>query len=52
MIANILLTHHQVLGKTGDTDAGRHLFLNRSYQVAVDTLIHTWGPTEEFDTAV
>ena len=52
----LISSHHPLRGtltrQTGDTDAGRHSFLNRSYQVAVDTLIHTWGPTEEFGTAV
>ena len=54
---NYLITsHHPLRGtlirQTGDTDPDRHSFLNRSYQVAVDTLIHTWGPTEKFGTAV
>ena len=49
----LISSHHPLretlIRQTGDTDAGRHSFLNRSYQVAVDTLIHTWEPVEEFD---
>jgi len=48
----LISSHHPLRGtlirQTGNTDADRHSFLNRSYQVAVDTLIHTWGPAEEF----
>jgi hypothetical protein len=48
----ITLMRGTLIRQTGDTDAGRHSFLNRSYQVAVDPLIHTWGSTEEFGTTV
>ena len=51
----LIFSHHPLretlIRQTGDTDADRRSFLNRSYQVAVDTLIHTWGPAEEFGTA-
>ena len=51
----LISSHHPLretlIRQTGDTDAGRHSFLNRSYRVAVDTLIHTWGPAEEVGTA-
>ena len=51
----LISSHHPLretlIRQTGNIDADRHSFLNRSYQVAVDTLIHTWGPREEFGTA-
>ena len=49
---NFLISSHQPLGETlmrqtGNYASDRHSFLNRSYQTAVDTLIHTWEPEEE-----
>ena len=51
----LISSHHPLketlIRQTGNTDADRHSFLNGSYQAAVNTLIHTWGPAEEFGTA-
>ena len=51
----LISSHHPLretlIRQTGNTDADRHSFLNGSYQVAVNTLIHTWGPAEEFGAA-
>ena len=47
----VQLHHFQPSYIGRNTDADKHSFLNGSYQVAVDTLIHTWGPEEEFGTA-
>ena len=51
----LISSHHPLretlIRQTGNTDAGRYSFLNRSCQEAMDTLIHTWGPAEEFGTA-
>ena len=51
----LISSHHPLrdtlIRQTGNTDADRHSFLNASYQVAVNTLIRTSGPAEEFGTA-
>jgi 5-methylcytosine-specific restriction endonuclease McrA len=51
----LISSHHPLreilIRQTGNTDADRHSFLRQSRQVAEDTLIHTWGPAEEFGTA-
>jgi 5-methylcytosine-specific restriction endonuclease McrA len=49
----LISSHHPLretlIRQTGNTDADRHSFLNSSYQKAINTLIHTWGPAEEFN---
>ena len=39
-----------LIRQTGSTVPRRHSFLNKSYQTAVDRLIHIWAPDEEFGT--
>jgi 5-methylcytosine-specific restriction endonuclease McrA len=53
---NYLISSHHPLRETlirqiGNTDADRHSFLSQSHEVAVYTLMHRWGPAEEFGTA-
>ena len=47
----LISSHHPLretlMKQTGNSEADRHSFLNRSYRTAVDTLIHTWMPEEE-----
>ena len=51
----LISSHHPLretlIRQTGSTSPDRRSYLNKSYQTAVDMLIHTWGPSEEFGTA-
>ena len=51
----LISSHHPLretlIRQTGSRAADRHSFLASAHGIAVDTLIHTWSPIEEFGVA-
>ena len=49
----LIASHHPLcetmMSQTGTTSPSRREFLQRAYQGAIDTLLHTWEPAREDD---